>query len=74
SSFLFKEKGRRARSLRFIRPQTSSITTICALKLRPTHAYLLNWKSVLKDNQIYFPPKVVNSVDDRSIYTLDSAA
>ncbi|RXG61224.1 hypothetical protein Avbf_18254 [Armadillidium vulgare] len=79
-------KGRRARSLRFIRPQTSSTTTICALKLRPTHAYLLvrdqvsfktffcqyksssgfmNWKSVPKDNQIYFPPKVVNSVDDR---------
>ncbi|RXG52550.1 hypothetical protein Avbf_11090, partial [Armadillidium vulgare] len=47
------------------------------LKLRYSiHAYciLSNWKSVLKDNQIYFPPKVVNSVDDRSIYTLDSAA
>ncbi|RXG51266.1 hypothetical protein Avbf_10144 [Armadillidium vulgare] len=25
---------------------------------------LQNWKSVLKDNQIYIPPKVVNSVDD----------
>ncbi|RXG54626.1 hypothetical protein Avbf_16735, partial [Armadillidium vulgare] len=52
------------------------------LKLRYSiHAYcilsvitFINWKSVLKDNQIYFPPKVVNSVDDRSIYTLDSAA
>ncbi|RXG56863.1 hypothetical protein Avbf_10645 [Armadillidium vulgare] len=72
------------------------MTTVAgALKLRPTHSWLLvkdqvsfktficpytsssgfmNWKSVLKDIQIYFPPKVVNSVDDRSIYTLDLAA
>ncbi|RXG51590.1 hypothetical protein Avbf_08895 [Armadillidium vulgare] len=43
------------------------------LKLRYSiHAYciLSNWKSVLKDNQIYFPPKVVNSVDDRFVRTI----
>ncbi|KAB7499026.1 hypothetical protein Anas_01700 [Armadillidium nasatum] len=32
-----------------------------------------NWKSVLKRQPIHFTPKVVNSVDDRSIYNLDSA-